>query len=286
VSFAEQAIRPVTRAEFGLFRELVESEIGIHLHDAKQALLNARLLSRIRELGLRTFSEYYERVVSDQADELTRLINAICTNETRFFREPAQFELLQSTIVPSWLQQADQGQRPRRLRVWSAGCSTGEEPYSLAMQLLATLPSSWSIEVTATDISTKVLEKSVAAVYPMRRYIEIPEDLRRRFVLVGVRERRGQFRIAPEVRACVRFARVNLMAHGAGTLGSFDLVLCRNVMIYFRAETRRKVVAWLCSNVAEGGYLWAGHSESLHDLDPRLRTVVPTVYRVVQEGEP
>ena len=285
MNLAEQAIRPVTRAEFGLFRELVESEIGIHLHDAKQALLNASLLSRIRELGLRTFSEYYERVVTDQGDELTRLINAICTNETRFFREPAQFQLLQSSIVPSWLRQAEQGQRPRRLRVWSAGCSTGEEPYSLTMQLLATLPSSWTIEVTATDISTKVLEKSVAAVYPMRRYAEIPDDLRRQFVLVGVRERRGQFRIAPEVRACVRFARVNLMAHGAGNLGSFDLVLCRNVMIYFRAETRRRVVAWLCSNVAEGGYLWAGHSESLHDLDPRLRTVVPTVYRVLQEGE-
>jgi len=216
---------------------------------------------------------------------LNRLINAICTNETQFFREPAQFQLLQSTIVPSWLSQAEQGQRPRRVRVWSAGCSTGEEPYSLAMQLLATLPSSWSIEVTATDISTKVLEKSVAAVYPMRRFLEIPDELRRRFVLLGVRERRGQFRIAPEVRACVRFARVNLMAHAAGNLGSFDLVLCRNVMIYFRAETRRKVVAWLCSNVAEGGYLWAGHSESLHDLDPRLRTVVPTVYRVLQEGE-
>jgi len=131
----------------------------------------------------------------------------------------------------------------------------------------------------------KGLEKSVAAVYPMRRFLEIPDELRRRFVLLGVRERRGQFRIAPEVRACVRFARVNLMAHAAGNLGSFDLVLCRNVMIYFRAETRRKVVAWLCSNVAEGGYLWAGHSESLHDLDPRLRTVVPTVYRVLQEGE-
>jgi chemotaxis protein methyltransferase CheR len=224
-------------------------------------------------------------VVTQQGDELNRLINAICTNETQFFREPAQFQLLQSSIIPSWLRQAEQGERARTVRVWSAGCSTGEEPYSLAMLLLAALPSSWAIDVLATDISTKVLEKSVEAVYPMRRFAEIPDDLRRKFVLVGVRQRRGDFRVAPEVRACVHFARVNLMAHSSGTLGSFDLVLCRNVMIYFRAETRRRVVSWLCSNVAQGGYLWAGHSESLHDLDPRLRTVVPTVYRVVKEGE-
>ena len=280
----DAGIRQVTPREFDLFRELVEREVGIHLHETKQALLNARLLPRLRELGLRTFSDYYDCVLAEGNQELDRLISAICTNETQFFREPAHFELLRERLVPRLLEAESRGERSRTLRVWSAGCSTGEEPYSLAMLLLDALPATWKIQILATDISSKVLHKAVDAVYPSRRFSEIPERFQRKFVLIGVGERQGSFRIAPEVRRCVEFARLNLTLKGQAHLGCFDFVFCRNVLIYFSSITRRRVVGWLCSQVKPGGYLLAGHSESLHDLDPRLCTVVPTVYRVEQDA--
>jgi len=277
-------IRPVTTREFGLYRALVESEVGIHLSDAKQALLTARLLPRIRQLGLRTFSEYYELAVERDRDELRRLLDAICTNETHFFREPTQFDILEKIIVPRWIAEAERGERPARVRLWSAGCSTGEEPYSLAMALTCALPTHFAIEIFATDVSTKVLTRARDAIYPMRRLHEVPENLRKRCLLRGVGEREGEFRIAPEIRSLVRFERLNLVSPPQPRIGRFDAVLCRNVLIYFQAQTRKRVVRWLCSQVENTGYFWIGHSESLHDVGAPVRTVVPTLYQVLHEA--
>jgi len=277
-------IRPLTDPEFSRFRELVEREVGIHLSSVKQALVNARLLSRIRELGLSTFHEYYERVVSSPHDELIRFINAICTNETRFFREPNQWEHLRSRLTLAWRRDAEAGLRPRRLRVWSAACSSGEEPYTLGMALLAGLPPDWSVEVVATDISTKVLERAVAAVYPMERLHEIPADLHKRFLLRGTGSRAGVFRIGPDVRNVVRFQRENLVTGDFTPLGSFDLILCRNVLMYFQPATRKKVVEHLLEQLAPDGQLFVGHSESLHGLELDVQTVAPTIYRLKESA--
>jgi chemotaxis protein methyltransferase CheR len=278
---ASGAIRPLTDAEFGRFRELVEAEVGIHLSSVKQALVNARLLSRIRELGLANFHEYYERVVASPHDELIRFINAICTNETRFFREPAQFEYLRTTLASSWCREADAHRRARRVRVWSAACSSGEEPYTLAMTLLTCLPPDWSVEIIATDISTKVLDKAVKAVYPMERLKEIPSELHQRFLLRGVGSRSGSFRIGPSARAAVTFQRENLVTGDFNGLGRFDLILCRNVLMYFRPETRREVVSRLLRQLTPAaGQLFVGHSESLHGLDLGVETIAPTIYRL------
>jgi chemotaxis protein methyltransferase CheR len=274
------SIRPLTDGEFTRFRELVEREVGIHLSSVKQALVNARLLSRIRELGLGTFQEYYERVVSSPHDELIRFINAICTNETRFFREPNQFDYLRSRLIPGWRRDAEAGVRPRRVRVWSAACSSGEEPYTLGMALLTGLPPDWLVEVVATDISTKVLERAVAAVYPMERVHEIPADLHKPFLLRGTGSRVGSFRIAPRVRELTRFQRENLVTGDFTPLGAFDLILCRNVLMYFQPATRRKVLVRLLEQLAAGGQLFVGHSESLHGLELDVQTVAPTIYRV------
>lgn len=273
-------IRPLTEAEFARFRELVEAEVGIHLSSVKQALVNARLLARIRELGLRTFHEYYERVIASPHDELVRFINAICTNETRFFREPAQFEHLRSNLTVAWRREADAGRRPRRVRVWSAACSSGEEPYSLAMTLLGHLPPDWSVEVVASDISTKVLERAVGAVYSMERLAEIPSELHKRFLLRGVGSQVGSFRIGPNVRGVVRFQRENLMSGDFSPLGRFDLILCRNVLMYFRPETRRAVVQRLLRQLEGDGQLFVGHSESLHGLELDVGGVAPTIYQL------
>ena len=281
----QATVRPLTVREFSMFRALVERETGIHLAEVKQALVNARLLARTRELGLRTFSDYYERVVDGGDDELVRMINAICTNETHFFREPAQFELLEGSLLPRFIDEAAHGLRPRRVRIWSAACSTGEEPYSIAMLLFARLPADWSIEILATDLSTKVLAKAAAATYPMQRLEHVPLDLRKAYLLRGVGSQDGKLRVVPRIRKLVEFRRENLIALEAVPQGSFDLVFCRNVLMYFSSETRRNVVEELVDRLAPTGHLFVGHSETLHGSDPRLRTVVPTVYQLFRESE-
>jgi chemotaxis protein methyltransferase CheR len=268
-----------------MFRALVERETGIHLGEVKQALVHARLLSRLRELGTATFSDYYERVVQGSGDELVFMINAICTNETHFFREPAHFELLKTSLVPRFVAEAAHGLRPRRLRVWSAACSTGEEPYSVAMLLRALLPPEWSIEVLATDLSTKALAKAAAGVYPMQRLADVPAELRKRYLLRGVGSQAGKFRVSGALKQLVAFRRENLTTFAPSALGRFDLVLCRNVLMYFGPETRRRVVERLVDCLAHTGHLFVGHSETLHGFDARLRTVVPTVYQLEQEPE-
>jgi chemotaxis protein methyltransferase CheR len=275
-------IRPLTPSEFSLFRKLVENESGIFLSEVKQALVNARLLSRIRELGVSTFSDYYDRVVGSPDDELVRLINAICTNETHFFREPSQFTLISNSLVPRFVNEAEHGLRRRRLRVWSAACSTGEEPYSLAMMLLDRLPPDWTIEIVASDLSTKALERAVAGVYPMSRLGDVPEELRQRYLLRGVGGQEGKFCVGPAARKLVEFTRINLVDDTLPELGQFDLVLCRNVMMYFRPETRLDVVARLTQKLTPSGHLFVGHSESLHGVSG-LRTVIPTVYQLLED---
>lgn len=273
-------VRPLTLSEFGRFRDLVEAEVGIHLSSVKQALVNARLLSRIRELGLATFDEYYQRVLASPHDERIRFINAICTNETRFFREPHQFEYVRSVLVPAWQRQARAGQRGPRVRVWSAACSSGEEAYTASMTLLGSLPPDWAVEVLASDISTKVLDRAVAAVYAMDRLPEIPNEMHKAYLLRGVGSRTGTFRIAPSVRSTVRFQRENLVTGDLSWFGRFDLIFCRNVLMYFKPETRREVVGKLVRQLNPNGYLLVGHSESLHGLDLGLQTVAPTMYRL------
>jgi len=275
-------IRPLTPHEFSLFRSLVEAETGIFLSDVKLALVNARLLARIRELGLKTFSEYYDRVLGSPDDELVRMINAICTNETHFFREPAQFALLSKSVLPRLASEAERGERPRRIRVWCAACSTGEEPYSVAMLLLDALPD-WSIEIVASDLSTKVLARAVAGIYPMTRLRDVPLDFQKRFLLRGVGPQEGKFCVSAPVRKLIDFTRVNLVVGQLPELGSFDLVLCRNVLMYFRPETRLDVVRRLLSRLVPNGHLCVGHSESLHGVEG-LRTVIPTVYQLLDEA--
>lgn len=280
----ETPLRPLTEQEFALFRELVERETGIHLSSVKQALVNARLLARVRELKLATFSDYYERVIRSPEDELVRFINAICTNETRFFREPHQFAFLSERLLPEWQQKERRGERPRKLRVWSAACSSGEEPYSVGMSLLNGLPPEWSVEIVATDISTKVLERAIGATYSMERLADIPTELRQRFLLRGSGSMLGKFRMSRALRGVVQFHRENLTTSNFSHFGQFDLILCRNVLMYFKDETRRQVIKKLTRQLAPGGHLFVGHSESLHDFRVGLRSLAPSIYQVEAES--
>jgi chemotaxis protein methyltransferase CheR len=273
----DSAIEPIEPHVFRRFQRLIQGESGIRLTDVKKALLTGRLSRRLRELGLTSFGEYLRRVEADEPERV-RMLDLIATNETRFFRESKQFELLDSDVLPRWAAEAAEGKRPRRIRAWSAGCSTGEEPYSLAMLLLSHFPRDWDMEILATDLSTRVLEKARAAVWPLSKSKEIPPAFLKTFMLRGTGPEDGKMKAGPEVRAFVRFERLNLNDTSYKVQGPFDLILCRNVLIYFDPEGKRQVIGRLLDHLAPTGFFLVGHAESLNGITDRVRAVMPSVY--------
>jgi chemotaxis protein methyltransferase CheR len=270
----------VTDADFALFQRLIEKRTGINLAPIKKTLLIGRLSRRLRELGLPNLHKYYKRVLADPA-ELTRMIDCISTNETQFFREPLHFEFLERQVFPQWAAQAAAGERPRKIRVWSAACSTGEEPYSIAMTLLHHFPpsSGWQIEILATDISTRVLARARAGIWPLAKAMQIPETYLKSFMLRGTGSSEGKMKAGPEIQRAIRFEYLNLLEEQSSAHRvPFDMIFCRNVLIYFQPETKVRVVRQLLNRLAADGFLFVGHSESLNHLTTCVRTIVPTVY--------
>jgi chemotaxis protein methyltransferase CheR len=278
-------VRPLAEGEFGLYQRLVFQEAGIHLADVKKALVASRLLRRIRELGMTTYGAYYRRVVEDRS-ELVLMLDAITTNETQFFREPHHFELLSSHLIPRWREEAAQGRRPRQVRIWSAGCSTGEEPFSLAMTLLPALPpeDGWSVQILATDLSTRVLERATQGIFTAERTAGIPRPLLEKFMLRGVGSQDGNVKASPALQAAVTFRRLNLNQEPYGLTDSFDAIFCRNVFIYFNRTTRDRTVQQMLDHLRPGGCFFVGHSESLGGV-AGLETLMPTVYRKAERSE-
>jgi chemotaxis protein methyltransferase CheR len=276
----ERTVAEPTDREFVMFRDLIQKHAGIYLGPSKRALLFGRLAKRLRERHCATFTEYY-RLVVDQHDEeeLVRMIDRITTNETHFFREPHHFTYLESVVYPRIHAAAIAGERKRHIRVWSAACSTGEEPYSLAMSLLWHFPAKdgWTIEVRATDISTRALEAARSATWPNTRLGEIPEKMLKPFMLRGTGTQEGKIRACRALRDVVRVEHFNLMGDDYRRGGKFDLVFCRNVLIYFQPSRKAHVLERLLGQLAPGGMLFLGHAESIQGL-AHARCVAPTVY--------
>ncbi len=270
----------VSDRDFLRFQALIHEEAGIWLAPVKKALLVGRLAKRLRELELDSYGDYYDRVVDDEAEQI-RMIDAICTNETHFFREPRHFDFLAERVFPAWREEAEAGLRPRRVRAWSAACSTGEEPYTLAMMLLSAFPTGWELDVLASDLSTKVLERAAAGVWPIEKASEIPEPHLKTFMLRGFGAQDGLMKAGPEIRAVVRFARVNLVGDDWPGGPPFDLVFCRNVLIYFERRAKITVVERLLERLDPRGYLFLGHAESLGGFTTAARPALPTVYQPV-----
>ncbi len=259
--------------------QMVETESGIELRPEKRFVVMARLSRRIQELGLESLHAYY-RLVTNDAQERSVMVQRLCVHETRFFREATHFDFVRTVLVPRWRAAALAGLRPRVLRAWSAACASGEEPFTLAMVLLDALPPEigWRIEVTATDISPAILQQAAQATWPEERANDIPAELRKRYLLRGVGSRSGTIRAAPEVRALVSFAQVNLIAPARPALGAFDLILLRNVLIYFSTATKKLVVDRVLDQLTSDGHLIVGHADSLNHITRRVRQQAPTIY--------
>lgn len=258
--------------DFAGFQRLVKSLAGIHLAPAKKALVCGRLAKRLRQLQLDGYGAYLSLLQSGtHQNEVQVALDLLTTNETHFFREPRHFSFLRE------LAQARGRQSGAGFRVWSAACSSGEEPYSIAIVLAEVLgDKAW--EVLASDISTRVLEQARLARYPMARAQSIPEAVLRRFCLRGVGTQEGSFCVLPDLQARVSFRQVNLNVP-LPSVGQFDVIFLRNVMIYFDATTKRQVVGRLLSALRPGGFLLVGHSETLNGIADQLRILSPSIYQ-------
>ena len=252
---------------------LVYEKSGITLHDGKRALIVARLQKRMRAGGYTTFGDYLKVVRGDSSgQELGLLLDAIATNHTSFFREPQHFGVLCDQVVPAW---RATGRRP--LHLWSAACSSGEEPYTMVMSLAEAGVSPDEVRVLACDLSSKALGKARGAVYPMDRVEGLPIETLRRHFEKGLGAQAGTARVQPHVRRPVEFQQMNLLE--IDDVGRrFDAIFCRNVMIYFDKTVQQRVVSMLERHLQPGGYLFISHSESLNGISHGLTWVAPAVY--------
>lgn len=275
----------ISPTEFLLFQKLIWNECGIWLSREKTALLVGRLAVRLRTLGVDSFGKYHEVVVKSD-DERACMLDLISTNETHFFRESKHFEFLCQQILPEFSSESD-FQRQRRIRVWSAGCSSGQEPYSLAMVLQQAFPdgSGWDITIKATDLSNRVLEIASRGEWPAESADEIPRFYLQRFMLRGVRQHAGKIRARSEIRSMIEFFRLNLKAASYPFTQKFDLIFCRNVLIYFDPQTRLEVLGRLLNHLRPGGYLFLGHAESIPPASMPTRMVIPTVYQFGEHSD-
>jgi len=275
------AVRDLTREEYELFRRLVYEKSGINLGDQKMQLVRARLGKRIREGGFRSYRAYYEYVRRDTTGrELCDLLDAISTNTTHLFREKQHFDFL-AQALKEWTDDRPWRAAHRQVRLWSAACSSGEEPYSIAMTAHDALRACPELElkILATDISTRMLECAKAGLFEPHRVGTVPEAFRRRYLARVQHDGQSYLQITPELRRVITFARFNLMDEAYPFRHRFDVIFCRNVMIYFDRATQQNLVAKLVRHLQPGGYLLIGHSESLSAIEHPLTYVRPTVYR-------
>lgn len=258
--------------DFGFFRRMLLAHAGITLADHKRQLVYGRLARRVRELGLNSFSAYREWLRQASGEEIGRVVNALTTNVTAFMREPHHFHFLRSTALPEL-----ESQHGLPLRIWSAGCSSGEEPYSIAMTA-AEWRGLHAVRILATDIDSDVVARAREGEYSTKQVDVLGEERQRRWLLRGSAQSAGRVRVKDLLRDMTVFEQLNLLDRWP-MRRQFHIIFCRNVMIYFNDDVRRQLIARFASQLVPGGYLFIGHSESLHGLTDAFAGCGQTVYR-------
>ena len=258
---------------------LIYQEAGINLGVEKKVMLEARIKRRLKALEIDTYSRYCDFLFGHQGmkEELGPLIDVVTTNKTDFFREPGHFGFLTDKALPEWSAE----NAGRQFLIWSAGCSTGEEPYTLAMVLseYAAAHAGFRFRILATAICTTVLEKAERGVYSAEAIAPVPAAFKKKYLLRSRDAATGRVRVVPELRQLVEFRRVNFMDAQYGLGEKVDAIFCRNVIIYFDRATQERILGKLTQNLLPRGYLFVGHAEALHDMDLPLQPVGPALYR-------
>jgi len=266
--------------DFARLSDFIYSRYGIKMPEAKHIMLQSRLQKRLRALEIPTFAEYVDFVFSNEgSDEIVHMMDVVSTNKTDFFRESQHFDFLTQTVLPELYETNHQSS----IKVWSAGCSSGEEPYTLAMVIseYTSQHHGCDFSILGSDLSTIVLGKAVSAVYPEDRVDIIPLALKKKYLLRSKDRTHPTVRIVPELRAKTSFMRLNFMDDSYSAPNNFDIIFCRNVLIYFDRQTQEKVINKLCRHLRPGGYFFLGHSESVTGIDVPLKQIKPTVFKLI-----
>jgi len=270
---------------YRILSDFIYNEVGIKLPPTKKIMLEARIRKRLKILSMSSFGEYCEYIFSPHGveTELIHMIDVITTNKTDFFREPVHFDYLTQIAIPELLNSSVHDMK-RKIKLWSAGCSTGEEPYTLAIVLseFKEKKSEFNFTILATDISTEVLQKAAKGIYDMEKVEGIPVILKHKYLMKNKDKNKKFVRVVPELRTIINFRRLNLMDSDFGIKEQLDIIFCRNVIIYFDRVTQERLLNKFYRQLNFGGYLFMGHSETLHGLNVPLVQVAPTVYRKLE----
>ena len=268
--------------DFSKLAAVITRETGIKMPIAKKVMLQSRLKKRLTALGITSFSEYTEHVLSTDglSAELIHMLDAVSTNKTDFFREPIHFEVMRDLVLPEFARLHD-GQP---FKAWSAGCSSGEEPYNIAMVIDDFLRGGYTFDyqVRGSDISTAVLRTAINGIYTEPRIAPVPKYILHKYFMRSKDKTKKLFKVVPEIRKKVQFSRINFMDDTYKVPERFDVVFCRNVLIYFDRPTQEAVVSKLLNHLKPGGYFFIGHSESLIDMNLPLKGVRPTVFQKIK----
>lgn len=263
--------------EFERLSTYIYGNYGIKMPPAKKVMLQSRLQKRLRHLNIDSFQTYIDYVFSKEGEkEIVHMMDVVSTNKTDFFREPTHFEFLQETILPEIY---DRGQK--EFKIWSAGSSSGEEAYTIAMVIEEYMANNGNInyQITGSDISTDVLQKAINGIYKMEKTITIPDSMKKKYLLKSKDPQKKLVRVKPHLRSRVSFFRLNLMDTVYKAPNNFDIVFCRNTLIYFERNTQEAVINRLCDHLKPGGYFILGHSESITNMKVPLVNIKPTIFK-------
>jgi chemotaxis protein methyltransferase CheR len=272
----------MTDEDFGKLSTFVYEELGIKMPYAKKIMLQSRLQKRLADLKIESFKDYIEFVFSKEGleDEIIKMIDLITTNKTDFFRESSHFDYLTSTVLPEFC-----SGKPNKkiIKIWSAGCSSGEEPFTISIVLREFFQNhpDFDFEIFATDISLRILQKATTAIYPEDRVSAIPTSLKRKYFLKSKDQVNKTVRLIPEIRSRVTFQRLNFMDQYYAVEKEFDIIFCRNVLIYFDRDTQQQVITKLASKLRYNGIFFLGHSESITNMKVPLSQIKPTIFRKI-----
>lgn len=275
---SDNQIAPLNDADFTKLSNFIYVNYGIKLPISKKIMLQSRLASRLKINGMKSYAEYTKYVLSGDANEseIVHMIDLVSTNKTDFYREAAHFDFMKEVVLPKFI--AGDSRQP--FKIWSSASSSGEEAYTIAMVISEFIENNRKIdfEILGTDISARILEKAKLGIYPLDRVDVIPLSQKKKYLLRSKDEENPMVRIVPHLRTKARFQRLNLMDTSYNVPKDFDIIFCRNVLIYFDRETQEKVINKLCMHLKPGGYFFLGHSESISGIDVPLKPLKPTLF--------